>query len=159
MTKKSQKLSDQKTTKPSNSDASSIKKNPPKDLKINEEIAEEDILGGLIFSTTDEVPIPEKLIDQVIGQDRATEAITKAALQHRHVMMIGSPGTGKSMLAKAMAELLPKEELQDVLVYENSDDKNVPKIRTVPTGKGQQIIDAHKEEAKKQNQMRSFLMW
>ena len=48
---------------------------------------------------------------------------------------------------------------QDVLVYENSDDKNVPKIRTVPTGKGQQIIDAHKEESRKQNQMRSFLMW
>jgi len=83
----------------------------------------------------------------------------KAAKQHRHVMMIGSPGTGKSMLAKAMTELLPKEELQDVLVYHNPDDDNEPKVRTVPAGKGEQIVDAHKEEAQKRDQMRSFLMW
>ncbi|MFB6300142.1 MAG: ATP-dependent protease LonB, partial [Halobacteriales archaeon] len=87
------------------------------------------------------------------------DIIMKAAKQHRHVMMIGSPGTGKSMLAKAMSELLPKEDLQDVLVYHNPDDGNKPKIRTVPAGKGEQIVDAHKEEARKRNQMRSFLMW
>jgi len=74
-------------------------------------------------------------------------------------MMIGSPGTGKSMLAKAMSELLPQEELQDVLVYHNPDDGNEPKVRTVPSGKGDQIVEAHKEEARKRNQMRSFLMW
>ena len=74
-------------------------------------------------------------------------------------MMIGSPGTGKSMLAKAMSQLLPKEDLQDVLVYHNPDDGNEPKVRTVPAGKGEQIIEAHKEEARKRNQMRSFLMW
>ena len=83
----------------------------------------------------------------------------RASQQHRHVMMIGSPGTGKSMLAKAMSQLLPKESLQDVLVYHNPDDSNEPKVRTVPAGKGEQIVEAHKEEARKRNQMRSFLMW
>jgi Lon-B peptidase. Serine peptidase. MEROPS family S16 len=63
------------------------------------------------------------------------------------------------MLAKAMSELLPREELQDVLVYHNPDDGNNPKVRTVPAGKGEQIVDAHKEEARKRNQMRTFLMW
>jgi len=73
-----------------------------------------------------QVEVPTSLIDQVIGQERAVEVIRKAAIQRRHVMMIGSPGTGKSMLAKAMAELLPKEEMQDILVYPNSDDPNNP---------------------------------
>ena len=73
-------------------------------------------------------------------------------------MMIGSPGTGKSMLAKAMAELLPKEELQDILVYPNSDDKNNPIIRTVAAGRGKQIVAAHKAEAKKKIQFRNTLL-
>ena len=120
---------------------------------------EDDILGGLNVKTTEEIEVPDRLVDQVIGQDHARDIVKKAAKQRRHVMMIGSPGTGKSMLAKAMSQLLPKEDLQDVLVYHNPDDGNEPKVRTVPAGKGEQIVDAHKEEARKRNQMRSFLMW
>ena len=120
---------------------------------------EDDLLGGLKVDSTSEISIPDRLVDQVIGQEHARDVIIKAAKQRRHVMMIGSPGTGKSMLAKAMSELLPKEELQDVLVYHNPDDGNKPKVRTVPAGKGEQIVDAHKEEARKRNQMRSLLMW
>ncbi|WP_276300388.1 ATP-dependent protease LonB [Halorussus lipolyticus] len=125
----------------------------------DDEAVEEDLLGGLEIETTDEIEIPDRLVDQVIGQDHARDVVQKAAKQRRHVMMIGTPGTGKSMLAKAMSELLPKEDLQDVLVYHNPDDGNEPKVRTVPAGKGDQIIEAHKEEARKRNQMRSFLMW
>ncbi|MGA9204895.1 MAG: ATP-dependent protease LonB, partial [Methanoregula sp.] len=40
-----------------------------------------------------QIEVPAKLIDQVIGQERAVEVIRKAATQRRHVMMIGSPGT------------------------------------------------------------------
>jgi Lon-like ATP-dependent protease len=111
-----------------------------------------------IVATSSQIEVPQKLIDQVIGQERAVEVIKKAAIQRRHVMMIGSPGTGKSMLAKAMAELLPKEELQDILVYPNSDDSNNPVIRTVACGRGKQIVGAHKAEAKKKTQFRQTLM-
>jgi Lon-like ATP-dependent protease len=126
---------------------------------IEEDPDEDDLLGGLRINSTQEIAVPDRLVDQVIGQEHARDVILKAAKQRRHVMMIGSPGTGKSMLAKAMSELLPKEELQDVLVYHNPDDGNKPKVRTVPSGKGDQIVEAHKEEARKRNQMRSFLMW
>ncbi len=133
------------------------------DVEIEADVAdnvdEDDLLGGLQIETTDEISVPDRLVDQVIGQEHARDVIMKAAKQRRHVMMIGSPGTGKSMLAKAMSELLPREELQDVLVYHNPDDGNQPKVRTVPAGKGDQIVEAHKEEARKRNQMRSFLMW
>ena len=129
------------------------------DMEIDEAIAEDDLLGGLMVDTSAEIEVPDRLVDQVIGQDHAREIVLKAAKQRRHVMMIGSPGTGKSMLAKAMSQLLPKEELQDVLVYHNPDDGNAPKVRTVPAGKGEQIVEAHKEEARKRNQMRTFIMW
>jgi len=129
------------------------------DVSINEEDAEDDLLGGLKIDDTSDIKVPDRLVDQVIGQEAAREIVMRAAKQHRHVMMIGSPGTGKSLLAKAMSHLLPKESLQDVLVYHNPDDSNEPKVRTVPAGKGEQIVEAHQEEARKRNQMRSFLMW
>jgi len=114
--------------------------------------------GESVAATSSQIEVPATLIDQVIGQEHAVEVIRKAAIQRRHVMMIGSPGTGKSMLAKAMAELLPKEELQDILVYPNSDDSNNPVIRTVAAGRGKQIVGAHKAEAKKKIQFRHTLL-
>ncbi|MBP7410609.1 MAG: ATP-dependent protease LonB [Methanoculleus sp.] len=123
-----------------------------------DELAEADVFAGLELSASSDIDVPPNLIDQVIGQEHAVEVIRKAAVQRRHVMMIGTPGTGKSMLAKAMAELLPKEELQDILVYPNPEDNNNPIIRTVPAGRGKQIVNAHKVEARKKIQMRSTLI-
>ncbi len=87
------------------------------------------------FRSTAEVKIPERLVDQVIGQEHAVEVIRKASEQKRHVMLIGDPGTGKSMLARSMTEMLPREDLQDIIVYHNPEDPNEPKIRVVPAGK------------------------
>jgi Lon-like ATP-dependent protease len=128
------------------------------DTAQNDRTDEEQVLGGLELAVSSEIEVPPRLIDQVIGQDHAVEVIRKAAIQRRHVMMIGSPGTGKSMLAKAMAELLPREELQDILVYPNSEDSNNPIIRTVAAGRGKQIVAAHKAEARRKMQTRSTLV-
>ena len=127
--------------------------------KLTSEDESKELLGDIDFNDTSSITVPESLIDHVIGQDEAVEVIKKAARQRRHVMLIGSPGTGKSMLGKAMSELLPVEELQDVLVYANPEDNNTPRVRIVPAGRGKQIVDAQKMEARKKVQTRNmFLM-
>ncbi len=113
---------------------------------------------GVEFETTEEIKVPEKLIDQVIGQDHAVEVIKTAATQRRHVLLIGEPGTGKSMLGQAMAELLPTENLEDILVFPNPEDENMPKIKTVPACQGRRIVEKYREKAKSQESMKSYIL-
>ncbi len=110
------------------------------------------------FETTADIKVPEHLIDQVIGQERAVEIVKKAARQKRHVMLIGDPGTGKSMLAQSMVDFLPTQKLEDILVYQNPDDPNMPRIRTVPAGRGKIIVEKHKKEAAERKAQRAQTM-
>ena len=66
----------------------------------------EDWIAEVSFESTADVPIPDRLVDQVIGQEAGSVVIKKAAEQRRHMLMIGDPGTGKSMLARSMTCLL-----------------------------------------------------
>ena len=110
----------------------------------------EEWIAGVNFNSTDEVPIPERLVDQVIGQEAGSVVIKKAAEQRRHMLMIGDPGTGKSMLARSMTDLLPADSLEDILVYPNEEDENEPRVRSVPAGRGDRIIKVQKEAIRQQ---------
>ncbi|MBT4605155.1 ATP-dependent protease LonB [archaeon] len=111
------------------------------------------------MKSTKDIKIPKKLITQVIGQEDAIEVIKKAALQRRHVLLIGEPGVGKSMLGIALSELLPKSELKDILSYPNPDDENEPLIRELPAGEGKPTIQRAALDGKQVFKNTRFLMF
>lgn len=96
------------------------------------------------FKTTEDIEVSKNLVDQIVGQEDAVDIIKKAGKQRRNVLLIGEPGTGKSMLGLAITEILPKEKLVDVISFPNPNDENTPLIRTVPAGQGRELVSKAK---------------
>lgn len=110
------------------------------------------------MKSTKNIKVPERTVNQVIGQDEAVNIIKKAAQQRRHVLLIGEPGTGKSMLGIALAELLPKSDLKDILALPNPNDENNPLIKLVPAAKGREETKQSQLDGKKLMKNNNFLL-
>ena len=121
------------------------------------ELSVEEWADKQTFTTTEQIHIPDLMADRVIGQEDAVEVMRKAASQKRHVMLIGEPGTGKSMLANSMVEYLPKEDLQDIVAYHNPEDFNEPRIRVFPAGKGKAVVAEQKSIAAQQKNQKNTM--
>ncbi|MDY6881234.1 MAG: S16 family serine protease [Thermodesulfobacteriota bacterium] len=60
------------------------------------------------FDETSEISLPEDPIEKVIFQDRAKAAIRKVAQNKGHILMVGRPGTGKSLLAGMFKDVIDR---------------------------------------------------
>lgn len=91
-----------------------------------EEAAHLDAEQGFFLEemeTTLDVIIPSDPLKRVIGQEEAVTLAKIAASQGRHLLLVGPPGTGKSMIAQALAlhMSLPTEEVRVVHNPENPE--------------------------------------
>ncbi|MFO8052062.1 MAG: ATP-binding protein [Thermoplasmatota archaeon] len=77
---------------------------------------------------TTQVIIPGDPLDRVIGQWDAVKLAQLAAKQRRHLLLVGPPGTGKSMIAQALAVHLPPPSSQ-VYVVSNPEYPERPFIQ------------------------------
>jgi len=111
------------------------------------------------FVDTSDIPVPETLIEQVLGQEEACTIIRQAARQRRHVLLVGDPGTGKSMLGQAMAELIEITNPEDIVVVPHPLEPTLPHIRRVPAGQGVQEVDRHRSRAHRATQSLRFVVW
>jgi len=79
------------------------------------------------FETTEEIIIPGDPLDRVIGQDEAIEIAKMAAKQRRNLLLVGPPGTGKSMIAQALALHLPPPT-EEIRVVHNPENPERPLV-------------------------------
>jgi len=83
------------------------------------------------FKDTSKISVPKDPIEQVIFQDKAKEAIRKIAQNKGHILMVGRPGTGKSMLANMFSEVIDKSlgdylrSKQSIVAYPGKDKNNI----------------------------------
>lgn len=70
-------------------------------------------------------------LDSIVGQQQAKRALMIAAAGRHNILMKGSPGTGKTMLAQALVELLPEpspEEKMTITKMHSLGDEAIEKI-------------------------------
>ena len=83
---------------------------------------------ALPFRTTADIRISSDPFERIVGQEKAVKFAKIAAKQKRHLLLVGPPGTGKSLIAKAMASILPKPKFQ-VSVFPNEKRPERPILK------------------------------
>lgn len=89
------------------------------------EVARDMDLG---IETTADIEIPNDPLQRVIGQEKAVELAGRAVRQHRHLLLVGPPGIGKSMIAQAISLYLP-EPSEEIHVVHNPENPERPFVK------------------------------
>jgi ATP-dependent Lon protease len=98
---------------------------------INEpmEKLKNDLLSSIKrYDSTADIPIPEDPFSRVIGQERAVKFARVSAMQKRHLLLVGPPGTGKSLIARCISSILSPPKMQ-ISVFHNPSKPERPILK------------------------------
>jgi len=98
------------------------------------------------LTSTKEISLASDPLDRVIGQDKAIALARTAANQHRHLLLVGPPGTGKSMIALALALHLPRPS-EEVQIVQNPENPERPFVEVKTATEIEQIQKMKKSAA------------
>src|SRR5256886_1898298 len=100
---------------------------PPAPLTPTTKVAADEGFALDDFETTAEIAIPDDPLKRVVGQDEAIALARIAANQRRHFLLVGPPGTGKSMIAQALSLHLPSVT-EEIRVVHNPENPERPLV-------------------------------
>ena len=116
------------------------------------------------FNDTAEIQVPDDPIEKVIFQDRAKAAIRKIAQNKGHILMVGRPGTGKSMLADMFQDVLDRSmgdylrPKRSIVAYPGKDDNHIRIAYEDPDNIDKRLVQLRKRIVSAQNSIDEFTL-
>ncbi len=85
-----------------------------------------------VFENTSQIEIPKDPLKQIIGQSNAVNLAKMITTQKRNLLLVGPPGTGKSLLAQAIAYHLP-QPTEEICILHNPSNPERPTVEVRTT--------------------------
>ena len=81
------------------------------------------------FSELFKQVLENDVLDDIIGQEETKSQVKSALLANRNIIVVGSPGMGKTTLAKNVAKILPALKLNDCSYHCDPENPICPKCK------------------------------